>query len=66
MSQMAGWHTIVSLKNLFSNVSSAMLMEHFLCDEVGGKHKVFGMVCLAKYFIRFVIQFFKFNKCKNS
>jgi hypothetical protein len=43
MSQLALWHTLVSLKNLFSKVSSVMLMEHFLCDDVGGKHNVCGM-----------------------
>ena len=33
----------VSLKKLFSKVSSTMLMEHSLCDDVGGKHNVCGM-----------------------
>ena len=35
-------------KNLFSKVSSTMLMEHFLCDDVGGKRNMCGME--LKYF----------------
>ena len=35
--------TSVSLKKLFSKVSSTMLMEHFLFDDVGVKHNVCGM-----------------------
>jgi len=35
--------TTASRKNLFSKVSSTMLMEHFLCDDVGGKHNVCEM-----------------------
>ena len=31
------------LKKFILKVSSAMLMEHFLCDDVGGKHNVCGM-----------------------
>jgi len=34
----------------FSNVSSAMLMEHFLCDDAGGKHNVCEME-LKLYFL---------------
>ena len=31
-------------KNLFQKVSLLKLMEHFLCDDVGGKHNVCGMI----------------------
>jgi hypothetical protein len=27
-----------------------MLMEHFLCDDVGGKHNVCGMIFKSFYF----------------
>jgi hypothetical protein len=27
-----------------------MLMEHFLCDDVGGKHNVCGMVINTDFF----------------
>jgi len=30
-------------------VYSAMLMEHLLCDDVGGKHNVCGMVYKVTY-----------------
>jgi hypothetical protein len=31
------------LKKFILKVSSTMLMEHFLCDDIGGKHNVCGM-----------------------
>ena len=31
------------LKKMNPKVSSKMLMEHFLCDDVGGKHNMCGM-----------------------
>lgn len=34
----------VSSKCLFLKVSSAMLIEHFLYDDVGGKHTMCGLI----------------------
>ena len=34
-------------KNLYSKVSSAMLMEYFLCDDVGGKRNMYEMLILT-------------------
>ena len=31
------------LDKIILKVSSAMLMEHFLCDDIGGKHNVCEM-----------------------
>ena len=41
---MAHRFTTVSRKYLIPKVSSAILMEHFLCDCVGGKHNVCEVV----------------------
>jgi hypothetical protein len=35
-------------KKFISNVSFAMIMQHFLCDGVGGKHNVCGMALNQK------------------
>ncbi len=32
-----------------------MLMEHFLCDDVGGKRNVCGMIICVKNFIHFTV-----------
>ena len=42
--------TTVSLKKIILKVSFAMLMEHFLCDDVGGKRNVCGMEICIYYF----------------
>jgi len=37
------------LKKFILKVSSAMLMKHFLCDDVGGKHNVCEMKTLKQH-----------------
>ena len=39
-------------KKFILKVSSAMLMEHFLCDDVGGKQNVCEMGILKKKIIK--------------